>query len=129
MEYRLTLEEYNATLKQTKLLGLKCESCGAVMARPRLACEECGLTDIVIVDFCGSSVTQTLPPMSAVPEGREADSPYIVALIGLDQGLEMVGSPPSTAAGYADMKSRTDSLYDEYPFDEIFSVPGTFGEL
>ena len=129
MEYRLALKEYNATLKQTKLLGLKCESCGVVTAQPKLACGKCGLTDITIVYFDGSGVTQTFPAMNVVPQGREAEVPYIVALVGLSEGLGIIESPSSTAPGHANMNSRTDSLYAEYPFDEIISFPGTFGEL
>jgi len=36
MEHKLTFGEYNEALKQDKIIGLKCESCGAIIVPPRL---------------------------------------------------------------------------------------------
>jgi uncharacterized protein len=92
MEHKLTFKDYNAALKETKLLGLKCESCGAVMAQPRLVCGKCGSTDLSIIDLKGSGVIQSFTVMNVAPEGREAEVPYIIVLVELSEGPWIMGN-------------------------------------
>ncbi|MDH5363732.1 MAG: zinc ribbon domain-containing protein, partial [Dehalococcoidia bacterium] len=42
MDYKLTFSTYRDALKEGKLLGLKCNQCGAYTAPPRKVCSKCG---------------------------------------------------------------------------------------
>ena len=46
MEYKLTFKDYDEALKQNKLLGLKCNACGAITVPPKMVCRQCTDTDL-----------------------------------------------------------------------------------
>jgi uncharacterized protein len=92
MEHKLTYKDYNAALKQNRLLGLKCAGCGAVVAQPRLACGKCGSTDMSITDLKGSGIIRSFTVMKVAPEGRESEVPYIVVLVELNEGPWIMGN-------------------------------------
>jgi hypothetical protein len=103
MEHKLTFKDYNAALKQAKLQGLKCESCGNVMAQPRLVCGKCGSTGLSVIDLKGSGVIQSFTVMNVAPEGREAEVPYIIVLVELSEGPWIMGNLSGTAPADATM--------------------------
>jgi uncharacterized protein len=103
MEHKLTFKDYNAALKQNKLVGLKCEGCGEVAVQPRLACRKCGSVDLSIFDLNGAGVIQSFTVMNVAPEGREAAVPYIVALVALDEGPWIMGNLCGLAPAEATM--------------------------
>ncbi len=92
MEYKLTFKEYAQALTQGKLLGLKCKSCGKITVPPKMTCQECGGTDLDIVELNkhGKIVTFTL--VNVAPEGRQNEVPYIIALVKLDEGPWIMGN-------------------------------------
>ncbi len=92
MEHRLLFKDYNAALKQNKLLGLKCEACGDVAGQPGMACRKCGSTDLSIIELKGLGVIQSFTVMNVAPEGMEARVPYIVVLVELNEGPWIMGN-------------------------------------
>jgi uncharacterized OB-fold protein len=92
VEYKLKFKEYNEALKQNKLLGLKCNQCGQVSANPRLACAACGSTDLQVIELKGKGKIQTFTTIFVPPEGREAECPYVVTLVELDEGPSIMGN-------------------------------------
>ena len=92
MKYKLTFKAYNAALKENKLLGLKCMSCGAVTAPPKMVCRQCAGSELDIIQLSGAGVIQTFTTVYVVPEGREEECPYIVVLVELDEGPWIMGN-------------------------------------
>jgi len=92
MEYKLTFKEYNEALKQNKLLGLKCKSCGAVTTPPKMVCRECAGTELEITQLKGTGKIQTFTTVYVSAEGREDEAPYILVLVELDEGPWIMGN-------------------------------------
>jgi len=92
MKYKLTFKAYNAALKENKLLGLKCMSCGAVTAPPKMVCRQCTGSELEIIQLKGTGKIQTFTTVYVVPEGREEECPYIVVMVELDEGPWIMGN-------------------------------------
>ncbi|MFA5063913.1 MAG: Zn-ribbon domain-containing OB-fold protein [Dehalococcoidia bacterium] len=92
MEAKLTFKEYNENLKQGRLSGLKCSSCGEVSAQPRLICAKCGGSQLEALELKGSGAIQTFTVNYVAAEGRESEIPYIVAIVELDEGPWVMGN-------------------------------------
>lgn len=90
MDYKLTFNTYRDALKEGKLLGLKCNQCGACTLPPRKVCSECGSEDMDIVSLSGNGEIQTFTVIFVPPEGFEA--PFIVAMVKLDEGPWVMGN-------------------------------------
>lgn len=92
MEYKLTCKEYNESLKKDKLLGLKCNECGAINVPPKMVCGQCTSLDMEVVELSGKGNIQTFTTVFVAPEGREAEAPYTIVMVELDEGPWIVGN-------------------------------------
>jgi hypothetical protein len=92
MEYKLTCKEYNESLKKDVLLGLKCNECGAINVPPKMVCGQCTSTDMEVVALSGRGSIQTFTTVFVAPEGREAEIPYTVVMVELDEGPWIAGN-------------------------------------
>ena len=92
MEYKLTFKEYNEALKENKLLGLKCQDCGAITVPPKMVCQKCTGPNLEIVELKGNGKIQTFTVVNVAPEGREDEVPYIIAMVELDEGPWLMGN-------------------------------------
>ena len=92
MEYKLTFKEYNEALKKDKLLGLKCKECGTVNVPPKMVCGQCTSLDMEVVELSGKGSIQTFTTVFVAPEGREAEAPYTVVMVELDEGPWIAGN-------------------------------------
>jgi len=92
VEAKLTFKEYNENLKQGRLSGLKCGSCGEVSAQPRLICAKCGGNRLETMELKGSGAIQTFTVNYVAAEGRESEVPYIVVIVELDEGPWIMGN-------------------------------------
>jgi len=92
MEYKLTCKEYNESLKKDVLLGLKCNECGAINVPPKMVCGQCTSTDMEVVPLSGRGSIQTFTTVFVAPEGREAEIPYTVVMVELDEGPWIAGN-------------------------------------
>ena len=101
MEYKLSFKEYNQALKENKLLGLKCQECGAITVPPKMACQKCTSPDMEIVELKGNGKIRTFTTVNVAPEGREGEVPYVILLVELDEGPWIMGNltgiDPTTA--------------------------------
>jgi len=104
MEYKLTFKEYNEALKQNKLLGLKCQDCGAITVPPKMVCRKCTSPDMEIVELTGKGKIKTFTTVNVAPEGREGEVPYIIVLVELDEGPWLMGNFIGTDPGNANME-------------------------
>jgi hypothetical protein len=90
--YKLPHKEFNEALKSGKLMGFKCNSCGAYTCPPKINCNECASMDMVVVEFKGRAEIKSYTIIRVSPEGFEGVVPYIVALAQLEEGPNLVGN-------------------------------------
>ncbi len=92
MEYKLSFKEYNEALKQKKLLGLKCKSCGIVTVPPKMVCRSCASPDLEVMELKGDGKIRTFTTCNVAAEGREGEVPYTILLVELDEGPWVMGN-------------------------------------
>ena len=92
MEYKLTFKDYNAALKENKLLGLKCKECGAITVPPKMVCRNCTSHNMEIIQLKGTGKIQTFTTVNVASEGRESEVPYTIVLVELDEGPWIMGN-------------------------------------
>ena len=104
MEHKLIFKDYNEALKQNKLLGLKCRSCGAVTIPPKMVCRQCAGPDMDIIELKGSGKIRTFTTVFVASEGREDEVPYTIVIVELDDGPWIMGNLEGTDAATASME-------------------------
>jgi len=92
MAYKLIFKDYNEALKQNKLLGLKCQACGAVTVPPKMVCTRCTSPELEIMELKGSGRIKTFTSVYVASEGREAEVPYIIVMVALGEGPWIMGN-------------------------------------
>ncbi len=92
MEHKLIFKDYNEALKQNKLLGLKCQACGAITVPPKIVCQQCTSPDMEIVELKGNGKIRTFTNVFVASEGREDEVPYTIVMVELDEGPWIMGN-------------------------------------
>ena len=92
MEYKLTFKDYDESLKQNKLLGLRCQECGAITVPPKMVCGKCASPALDIVELSGKGEIQTFTTVYIAPEGRQDEVPYVIVLVELGEGPWIMGN-------------------------------------
>ena len=92
MEQKLYFKDYSEALKQNKLLGLKCRSCGAITVPPKMVCRQCASPDMEIVELKGNGKIRTFTTVFVGAEGRESEVPYIIVMVELEDGPWIMGN-------------------------------------
>jgi uncharacterized OB-fold protein len=92
MEQKLYFKDYNEALKQNKILGLKCRSCGAITVPPKMVCRQCASPDMAVIELKGSGNVLTFTTVFMAAEGREAEVPYVIVMVQLEDGPWMMGN-------------------------------------
>ncbi len=92
MEHKLIFKDYNEALKQNKLLGLKCQACGAITVPPKMVCQQCTSPDMEIVELKGNGKIRTFTNVFVASEGREDEVPYTIVMVELDEGPWIMGN-------------------------------------
>jgi len=92
MEYKLPFKKYSEALKSNKLLGLKCKACGAITVPPKMACRQCASPDMDVIELNGTGKVQTFTSAYVSAEGREAEVPYVLVMVELDEGPWIMGN-------------------------------------
>ena len=92
MDYKLTWQEYNKSLKKDKLLGLKCTDCGNITCPPMMVCAECASTNLEVVQMSGNGKITTFTTSYIGGEGRENELPYTFVMEALDEGPWIMGN-------------------------------------
>ena len=92
MEYKLTFKAYNEALKEDRLLGLECKSCGAITVPPKMVCRKCTSSELEIVQLKGTGDIKTFTTVNVAAEGRESEVPYTIVMVKLDEGPWIMGN-------------------------------------
>jgi hypothetical protein len=69
-----------------------------------MVCRECAGSDLEITELNGKGKIQTFTTVYVPPEGREEESPYIIALVELDEGPWIMGNLTGTEPAQATME-------------------------
>ena len=104
MQPKLTVKEYTAALIENRLLGLKCSDCGAVTAPPRMVCGNCSGVNLKVFELTGKGKIVTFTSIYVPPESRQGKTPYIVVMVGLDEGPWLMANLSDVDAGAASME-------------------------
>ncbi|MFH1651418.1 MAG: Zn-ribbon domain-containing OB-fold protein [Chloroflexota bacterium] len=108
MEYKLTFKEYNEALKDNRLLGLKCRDCGSITVPPKMVCRKCTSPNLEVVTLKGTGKIQTFTTVNVASEGREAEIPYTIVLVELDEGAWIMGNLMGIDPARATMEALID---------------------
>lgn len=82
---------YQQFLAEEKLMGSKCNRCGAVYVPPRPICTECRKSDLQWVEASGKGKLAaftciSIGPAFMIAEGYDRKNPYYVGVVELDEG-------------------------------------------
>ena len=92
MKYKIDFRTYSDALKKNQLLGLKCQGCGAVTCPPKMVCQHCAGSDQEIVELSGKGEIKTFTTTYVASLGREAEVPYTLVMVALDEGPWISGN-------------------------------------
>jgi uncharacterized OB-fold protein len=73
-------------------MGLKCKECGNITCPPKMTCQECTSTDLEIVEVKPTGKIKTFTAAYVAALGREAEAPYTIVLVELDEGPWIMGN-------------------------------------
>jgi len=128
MEYKLSFKDYSEALKENKLLGLKCQECGAITVPPKMACQKCTSPDMEIVELKSKGKIRTFTTVNVAPEGREDEVPYTILLVELDEGPWIMGNLDGIDPATATMEligKRVEMGHKVFPGDKYSAGEGT----
>lgn len=99
-----TESAYAIKLSDHKLMGTRCQSCGAVYLPPRPMCGECHEDSMEWVDLPTTGTIQAftsvfIGPTAMIEAGYDRKNPYCVGIVKLDEGpaisAQILGLDPS----------------------------------
>ena len=87
---------YEEFLKEDKIMGAKCKKCGALSLPPRPLCVSCFGRDLEWVQFRGVGKLAAFTSIVVAPpfmakEGFGRNNPYVVGVVELEEGNNIVG--------------------------------------
>jgi uncharacterized OB-fold protein len=127
MEHKLIFKDYNEALKQNRLLGLKCQSCGAITVPPKIACRQCASPDMEIVEVKGTGKIRTFTTVFVASEGREGEVPYTIVMVELDDGPWIMGNLDGIDPKEASMEligKKVEMAHKVFPGDKYSAGEG-----
>jgi uncharacterized OB-fold protein len=129
MEHKLTFKGYNEALKQNKLLGLRCPSCGAITVPPKTVCRQCASPDMEITELNGTGRIRTFTTVYVAAEGREKEVPYVIVLVELDEGPWIMGNlgdldPKQAGMELIGRKVKMEPKVEVFPGDKYSAGEG-----
>ena len=85
---------YEQFLDEDKLMGSKCNQCGAVFTPPRPICIQCHSSDMEWLEMQGRGKLAgftciTIGPAFMIEEGYDRNNPYCVGVVELDEGTRV----------------------------------------
>ncbi len=79
--------------KEEKLTFQKCQDCGANIFYPRIACPDCFSDHLEWVEASGKGIVYSYTVVeNNSPTAFAADIPYVVAIIKLEEGIQMLSN-------------------------------------
>jgi uncharacterized OB-fold protein len=90
-ERAFTHHNFQQYLNEGRLMGTRCESCGAVFLPPRPICLECHSSQMEWVEFSGKGkltgfTIVHIAPTAMIEAGYGRDNPYCAGIVQLEDG-------------------------------------------
>lgn len=85
------VSQFADELKEGRLVGSRCLSCGHVSFPPRADCIECLSPDFEWVEYSGKCILHTFTIIHAAPTGFDDIAPYIIGIVDLPEGGRLLG--------------------------------------
>ena len=92
MEHKLIFKDYNEALMEDRLLGLKCNACGAITVPPKMVCRQCASPDLEVTELKTGGRIRTYTTVFVAAEGREEEAPYVLVMVEMDDGPWLMGN-------------------------------------
>ena len=86
-----TVENFYKFCGERKLMGVKCQTCGAVLWPPRGICPKCSGYKVEWVEFKGKGNLLTYTVIHFPPILFQALAPYAVGIMKLEEGPQLPG--------------------------------------
>jgi len=80
------VSDFAVHLKDGRLMGSLCKSCGASAFPPRADCPECLSDDFEFAEVSGRGTVYTHSTVAAAPTGFDDIAPYTVVVVDLEEG-------------------------------------------
>jgi len=88
---RLTGKAFSDGVAAGKIIGGRCEGCGAQFVPPRQVCPTCNSTKITPVEYCGEGLIEACT-LNKTPSSRFRDiQPLVVGIVRLKEGPSISG--------------------------------------
>jgi hypothetical protein len=78
--------------ERLRLQAIVCRSCGHRLIGAREACDACGAVDVEPLRLSGNGAVWSFAWVADAPVGFEAQAPYPVAIIELDEGVRVTAA-------------------------------------
>ena len=87
----ITSSSFYQYLSEKKLMGTKCQKCGALFLPPHPICSKCYGSDLEWVEMKGNGkiaafAVIAVGPSFTIDEGYSRNNPYLVGVVQLDEG-------------------------------------------
>jgi uncharacterized OB-fold protein len=105
-------QHWRLSAQRYQLIGEVCDHCAAAIFPPRDACPECAEPAQTAHTFSGMGTVYSFTTVLDAPEGYDAQAPYVLALIKLDEGpiltaqLTDLGDTPVAIGARVEMVTR-----------------------
>lgn len=122
------VKDFRAGLAKGELLVQKCNSCSKLNMYPRYACPHCQSENLGWQKVSGKGTLMSFTVLRAgAPQGFEADIPYALGVVKLDEGVQLLGRLANDSSG--DWKSYRCDMKVEFapvPAEQIETRPAAW---
>ena len=92
MKHALIYKDYREALKDGRILGVKCASCGTITTPPKMVCPACAGEELAVTTLEGKGKIRTFTTVFVAAEGRESEVPYVIVIVELSEGPWIMGN-------------------------------------
>jgi uncharacterized protein len=78
-------------LEEGKVMTTKCRKCGKIHFPPKMDCSRCGASEVDWIEINGPGELMAYSTVMYGPTGFENEVPYTVAVIRLQNGVQLFG--------------------------------------
>ena len=84
------ISDFAVHLKDGRLMGSRCKSCGYRTFPPRADCPQCMGDEFEYTEYAGKGENYTYTEIAAAPTGFDDEVPYTIAVVDLEEGGRLV---------------------------------------
>lgn len=85
-----SIEQFYAFCAEGKLMGVKCEGCGALYSLPKRVCSKCGSKKLSWFPLRGTGKLVSYTMIHVAPPAFQGEAPYALGMVELDEGVRLL---------------------------------------